>query len=94
MPWKILLVCLKLELMCCSVEYKVCIRYSCSCVYLSLFVADNNVSRREGVRKKIVEYLQYAEILQRKIVKQHQKLDVSSYIVNAQFLSHYYLILL
>ena len=42
-----------------------------------LFVADSSVSRREGVRKKIVEYLQYAEIIQRKIIKQHQKLDVS-----------------
>lgn len=42
-----------------------------------LFIADGSVSRREGVRKKIVEYLQYAEILQQKIIKQHQKLDVS-----------------
>ena len=34
---------------------------------LSVLLADGNKSRREAVRKKTAEYLQYAEYLQRRL---------------------------
>ncbi|XP_011408795.1 PREDICTED: arginine/serine-rich protein PNISR-like, partial [Amphimedon queenslandica] len=46
-------------------------------VLLNGVQTDMNSSRREAVRQKTAEYLQYAEILQRKMIKKKQKLELN-----------------
>jgi DICT domain-containing protein len=46
-------------------------------VLLNGVQTDTNVNRRDAVRMKTSEYLKYAEILQRKIIKQKQKDEVN-----------------
>lgn len=60
----------------CLMEFKVSERERESFDLISLSVADNSTSRRDAVRIKTAEYLQYAEILQGKLMKKKQKLQV------------------
>lgn len=54
------------------------VQSKCNYIYSSslLLLADCNIGRRDAVRLKTSEYLQYAEILQRKLVKRKQKIEV------------------